>query len=264
MKITLFTSNQPRHIALIDALSGIASEMCVVQECNTLFPGRVAGSFQASDVMAAYFERVTVAERAIFGPPMFSSEGARILALRMGDLNLLELDVLAPALKADVYIVFGASYIRGALCDFLVKHRAYNIHMGVSPYYRGSSTNFWPLFDGRPEFVGATIHLLTQGLDSGPILFHALPGVEAVDPFRLGMKAVRIAHEAFLRFLSDGTLAKFEPVVQDKRLEIRYTRGVDFTNAVAQEYLERLPTPEQIKAALEVRDLSKFIRPYVG
>ena len=47
--------------------------------------------------------------------------------------------------------------------------------MGISPYYRGSACNFWALYDKNPQFVGATIHYLSEGLDDGDILFHVLP-----------------------------------------------------------------------------------------
>jgi methionyl-tRNA formyltransferase len=136
--------------------------------------------------------------------------------------------------------------------------------MGVSPYYRGSSTNFWALYDGRPDYVGATIHLLTAGLDSGPMLFHAFPPTEAADPFVLGMKAVRSAHAALVEAIRTGEAAELEPVPQDKRVELRYTRNADFTDAVAQEYLDRLPAPEVVKAGLEARDMDKFLRARIG
>ena len=44
--------------------------------------------------------------------------------------------------KSDVYVVFGTSYIKGEIVDFLVKQKAINIHAGVSPYYRGTDCNF--------------------------------------------------------------------------------------------------------------------------
>ncbi len=56
------------------------------------------------------------------------------------------MNLLSDFLKSDVYVVFGSSYIRGELVDFLVKHKAINIHAGVSPYYRGTDCNFWALF----------------------------------------------------------------------------------------------------------------------
>ncbi|MBI5865534.1 MAG: methionyl-tRNA formyltransferase, partial [Planctomycetes bacterium] len=152
MRITVFTSNQPRHVALIEALARVATHVYAVQECNTVFPGRVEDFFRRSEVMQRYFGRVIAAERRIFGSPRFTGTGGgtiRQLPIRMGDLSLMPLDALGPALEADLFVVFGASYIRGPLCEFLLARRAINIHMGVSPFYRGSSCNFWALYDRR-------------------------------------------------------------------------------------------------------------------
>jgi methionyl-tRNA formyltransferase len=214
--------------------------------------------------MRAYFRRVISAETLVFGRPRFLPAGVRQLAIKMGDLNRLEPGALAVALQSDAYIVFGSSYIKGALCDHLVAHRAVNIHMGVSPYYRGSGTNFWAMYDNRPGLVGATLHLLTRGLDSGPILCHALPKPEVANPFVIGMQAVRAAHRALLEHLGGGELGKLEPVEQDREREIRYSRHVDFTDEVAEEYLERVPSGEEMYQALAARDLSRFVRPYIG
>ncbi len=263
MRITVFTSNQPRHLSLIEALAGVADQVCAVQECNTVFPGQVADFFRKSEVMQRYFQRVMAAEAEVFGATRFGPANVRHLSVRMGDLSRLPVETLRPALDADVYVVFGASYIRGALCELLIDRGALNIHMGVSPYYRGSSTNFWALYDELPDYVGATIHLLSRGLDSGPILFHALPAAEAVDPFVLGMKAVKAAQTALVERIRTGEIRTFDPVPQDKSREIRYTRRADFTDEVAQEYLGRLPSPEQVLSALRGRDTSRFLRPYI-
>ncbi len=263
MRITVFTSNQPRHIALIETLAALADELLVVQECNTVFPGRVDDFFRKSEVMQRYFTRVIAAERAVFGPPRFAPAGVRQMPIRMGDVNLLDLDCLAPALEADLFVVFGASYIKGPLCDLLVQRRAVNLHMGVSPQYRGSSTNFWALYDRRPEFVGATLHRLSHGLDSGPIIMHALPAPAAVDPFELGMLAVRAAHRALAAHIRAGDLLTIEPVPQDRQAELRYTRNRDFTDQIAEEYLDRLPSPSQIAQALANRRLDDYVRPFV-
>ena len=52
-------------------------------------------------------------------------------------------------------------------------------------------------------------------------------------------------------------------ISQDKALELRYSRGADFNDPVAQEYLERLPTPDEIRTVLIDRDLSHFMRPFI-
>jgi len=263
MRITLFTCNQPRHLALIDALAKVADEVFAIQECNTVFPGKVDDFFRKSPAMEQYFSRVVAAEKEVFGAPRFPATAVRQLPIKMGDLSRLDLDCLAPALQSDLYIVFGASFIRGPLCDHLVKRRAVNIHMGVSPYYRGSATNFWAMYDRRPDLVGATVHLLSQGLDSGPMLFHALPSAQATDPFVYGLKAVGAAHAALIRHIERGTLLDLEPIQQDSSKQSRYTRNVDFSDEIANEYLTRLPTAEQLSAAIQRRDARQFVRPEI-
>lgn len=266
MRITLFTSNQPRHLALAERASTVADEVCVVQECNTVFPGTVADFYAHTPVMQEYFSHVIGAEEQVFGRPRFLPRNVRQLALRMGDASRLPLEALAPALESDHYVVFGASYLKGPLVDFLVSQRCYNIHMGVSPYYRGSSCNFWALYDGRPELVGATIHLLSRGLDSGPMLFHALPKADDADPFLIGMRAVEAAQGALVQGLASGELANLEPIPQDRQRELRYSRHRDFTSEVASEYLERRPSACELGDALRERDqcLEAFLRPRWG
>lgn len=264
MTITVFTSNQPRHVALIEAMARVADEVYAIQECNTVFPGQISDFYRRSDVMQRYFARVMAAESVVFGGPRILSGNVSHLAIKGGDLNRLDLSVLAPALDADVFIVFGASYIKGALCDLLVERRAYNIHMGTSPYYRGSSCNFWALADRRPEYVGATIHLLSRGLDSGPILFHAIPSDEATDGFLLGMRAVKAAHDGLLHYLSSDQLDSLTPIKQDRSLEYRYTRNVDFTDEVAQSYLANEMSPLEISAAIRARVTDRFLNPFFG
>lgn len=260
MTITVFTSNQPRHLALIERLARVADQVFALQECTTVLPGRVEDFFRKSPVMQEYFSRVIVAEKQVFGEPRYLPANVRQIALKMGDVSNISLEALGPALNADRFIVFGASYIKGPLCEHLVARGAMNIHVGVSPFYRGSSTNFWAMYDRRPDLVGATIHLLTHGLDSGPILFHALPKADEVDPFVHGMRAVRAAHEGLVRWISGGGETE-QPVVQDRSRELRYTRSADFTDEVAAEYLGRLPTAREMCEAVEGRDLSRFVRP---
>jgi len=264
MKITVLTSNQPRHISLIESLASIADEVFAVQECKTVFPGEVEDFFRCSEIMREYFSHVIASEKDIFGRPRFIERGnVNQLAIRPGDLNRLGREGLQPALDSDVYVVFGSSFIKGELCDFLLENRALNIHLGTSPYYRGSSCNFWAMYDRRPDYVGATIHLLSKGLDSGPMLFHALPKAQACDPFMVGMLAVKAAHTGLIHYLKSGEIWNMSTVDQDKSCEIRYTRSRDFTDEVASDYLGKLPSPESVNESLKARDISQFFQPFV-
>jgi hypothetical protein len=232
MRITVFTSNQPRHLSLIRRLSRI-TEVGAVMECSTVFPGERDDFFHKSPVMQRYFKRVMDAEREVFGDP--EPAKCEVLPLKMGDLPNMSVDALKPMLRAATYIVFGSSWIRGPLCEYLTSRNAINIHMGIAPEYRGSSCNFWAAYDGNPHLVGATLHRLTEGLDSGPIL-ETIKAPMAHDPFLRGMLAVKAAHESVANLLIAG-FGKGEP--QDKGKQIRYSRNADFTDEVAEEFLER-------------------------
>ncbi|MBI2236383.1 MAG: methionyl-tRNA formyltransferase [Magnetospirillum sp.] len=239
MKITVITRNQPRHLSLIERLAGIADEVFAIQECNTVFPGAVADFIRKSEVMQDYFSRVIAAEEEVFGGVRFTPPNVRTLSLKFEDLNGMDIGLLAPALQSDLYVVFGSSYIKGPLIDALVERQAINVHLGVSPYYRGNSCNFWALYDGNPDLVGATIHRLTRGLDSGGILFHAFPKPGPVDPFVLGMRSVEAAHICLAEAFQSGRLQALEPIAQDRAAEIRYTRNSEFTDEIATEFLAR-------------------------
>lgn len=54
------------------------------------------------------------------------------MSVKSGDLNLLSRNQFDAALNSYVSVVFGASYIKGWLSDFLVEKDAINIHMGIS------------------------------------------------------------------------------------------------------------------------------------
>ncbi len=50
-----------------------------------------------------------------------------------------------------------------------------NYHAGLSPFYRGSGTNVFPICNREPEYIGATIHYIDEGIDSGDIIVQGRP-----------------------------------------------------------------------------------------
>jgi len=240
MKITVFSSNQPRHINLIRELAEIADELFFISEVTTVFPGMVDDFVKKTDIMQRYFENVIRSEKTVFGNLRFLPENIRTLVIRKGDLNRLDQTQLGESLSANVYVVFGASYIKGWLIDFLVEREALNIHMGIAPFYRGSSCNFWALYDDNPSYVGSTIQMLSKGLDSGDIVFHCLPNfVDGDSPFDFTMRSVLAAHRGLCHAIENSKIFSMDRIVQDRGKALRYTRHSDFTDEVANEFLDR-------------------------
>ena len=44
-----------------------------------------------------------------------------------------------------------------------------NLHISYLPWNRGAHPNFWSFYENTPS--GVTIHLVDEGIDTGPILF---------------------------------------------------------------------------------------------
>ena len=238
MKITLFTSNKNRHNYLINLLSEVSEELFVVQECGTILT--VPGHYQESPIMKKYFENVINAQYKLFGNSYVNikKKNIKILPMISGDLNQCSINLLSDFLKSDVYVVFGSSYIKGELVDFLIKQKAINIHAGVSPYYRGSACNFWALYDDNPHLVGSTIHLLSKGLDSGPMLYHAMSNLKT-NPFEYTMSTIKSAFHSIAERIKDNSIFKINPVIQDKIKKIRYSKKNEFNEEIVKEYFKK-------------------------
>lgn len=70
-------------------------------------------------------------------------------------------------LSPDLLVIWGNTIINSEILD-TAKH-AINLHMGLCPYYRGSVANQYA-FMLEPERVGATVHYVEAGVDTGDII----------------------------------------------------------------------------------------------
>lgn len=114
----------------------------------------------------------------------------------------------------DTLVVYGTNLVRQPLLSRFAG-RILNMHLGLSPYYRGTATNFYPLLNEEPEYVGATIHLIDAGIDSGPIFRHARPDIVADDrPHTIGCKAILAGIDAMIAVLQGFQAGTARPVPQ--------------------------------------------------
>ena len=240
MKITLFTSNNLRHQYFINLLSSTCEKLYVVQECKNLSKQTSYKNISNSEVIKNYFINVNQAQNKIFGSKDINLNPQNIIKFKIshGELNNLPFSKLENFLKSDLYIVFGSSYIKNNLIKFLIKNKAINVHAGISPFYRGTDCNFWALYDGNPHLVGSTVHLLSEGLDNGPIIYHAMSNIRT-NPYEYTMSTVKAAFHSICEKIKDKTIFEFNSVPQDKNKEIRYSKKNEFNEKIVKKYLEK-------------------------
>lgn len=194
----------------------------------------------SSKIIKSYFKMVNKSQKKIFGKSLLKSKSHNLKRklIKFGELSNIDLLSINSYLNSDVYIVYGSSYIKGSLVDFLIKNKAINIHMGVSPYYRGTDCNFWALNDNNLHLVGSTIHFLSKGLDNGNILYHAMSKYKS-NIHDYSMSAVKSAFYSLVERISNKKIFNINPTKQNKSEEIRYSTNKEFTYKVVKQFMKK-------------------------
>jgi hypothetical protein len=196
MKIGILTSIDTRHRYFVQALRAGFDVTAVGYEQTGYDPAAANTddlSPREARIVQTHFEERARRESEYFGSRSdFVGEGraCAVTKIKPGGLNAPAILELLRVRQVDTVVVYGTNLIKPPLLTAF-PGRTINMHLGLSPYYRGTATNFYPLLNEEPEYVGATIHLIDAGIDSGPIVRHAQPEIVAGDgPHTIGCKAI--------------------------------------------------------------------------
>ncbi len=92
---------------------------------------------------------------------------------RVPSVNTAETRAALRALAPRVVVVHGTRILeRETLAS--VAAPFINMHGGITPFCRGVHGGYWALVDGRSDLAGVTVHLVDEGIDTGPVLGQAL------------------------------------------------------------------------------------------
>ncbi|MDA9627112.1 formyltransferase family protein [Candidatus Pelagibacter sp.] len=101
----------------------------------------------------------------------------------------------------DICFLMGPNLLSQNLIKILPK-KTFNIHLGLSPWYRGSATLFWPSYNLEPWKTGITFHKLSQDADAGPIIHQSIAKLKkGMDLFDLSISAIQEGKKDFIRIL---------------------------------------------------------------
>lgn len=101
-------------------------------------------------------------------------------------LNLIEFqnynDIFSLIQKSnpDFLISLGGPLIPRKILN-LVNGYSINQHAGLSPFYKGNYTTFWPLYHRQILKIGTTVHLTDTGADTGCILRRERVSIDLTD-----------------------------------------------------------------------------------
>ena len=148
--------------------------------------------------------------------------------IKNGQINDLQYVEEISSLKPDVLVAYGCSIIKGPLLQKFDR-KFLNVHLGLSPYYRGSSTNYWPLVRGMPEYVGATFMYMDSGIDTGEIIHQIRARIFPGDsPHQIGNRLICDMGLVYAEIIKNyENLAVMTQMPNSK--EIEYCRRDDFS-----------------------------------
>lgn len=220
MRVGVLTSIETRHRYFVQRVRAAFDLVAVGYEQTGYSPADVSDADLDVDeaaIVATHFAERVRQEQAFFGGDsdfVLDSADCQAVSLEPDRLNTQETATFLADARVDVLLIYGTNLIKSPLLERFAG-RMVNMHLGLSPYYRGTATNFYPLFNEEPEYVGATIHLIDPGIDSGPILAHARPVIEPGDrPHTIGCKAIRAGIDRLIEVLPAWHAGEREPVPQ--------------------------------------------------
>ena len=215
MKVVLLTSDSLRHKAIAHVLAKQLDLALVITEKKS---PSIADTASLEKEDAAFIEQHFLdrknSEEEYFGEYRDFPSASELLEVKHGQVNSQKVIEAIEKAEPDYIILFGTSIIKKNLLN---KYTGciINLHLGLSPYYRGSATNLFPYYYNEPECVGGTIHLATSDVDKGAILYQFRPDISRKDSLHdIGNKVIlkggKILHEVLKKYDSE----KLKPKVQ--------------------------------------------------
>ena len=141
--------------------------------------------------------------------------------------------------RPDLLVVFGTGLLRRPILQLPAKG-ALNAHSSLLPHYKGPRSEFWQCYHNDPRYVGITVHLVNEGVDSGAVLFQVATGADLpMDPYRMRALNTLAVIDNYAQVVADHLQGKIDPRPQGPT-ETRTYRFKDVTMDLRIALKERL------------------------
>mgnify|MGYP003324329087 FL=1 len=231
MKLILFSGDHPRHLFVNKKVLEFFDDIFViVMQREELLPTPPSDlDNHDKELFQLHFENRHRVETSVYG-----ELNARDVFKNFNSIfikpNELNTEIVADKVKkfnADFCFIFGVHLILDPVIDVLPKDKI-NLHLGLSPWYKGGATLFWPFYHLEPQFCGSTFHQITKQADAGEIIHQCVPELRPGDKIHdVGARCILKARDDLSRIFDHWKSEKgFEGIVQ--KTSGRNWRGVDF------------------------------------
>lgn len=206
MRILLICGDHPRHRFMLEPVKKKFNQItCIMMKRESLKNGlpTIVNNPEEKKLLFKHFNLRYLKEKKVFGTStvenIFLSKN--LIKINKNQLNSpIVLEILKK--KFDACFVMGAGLFSKKTIKKLPK-LTINIHLGLSPWYRGSATLFWPSYNLEPWKTGVTFHRIDNNIDSGPILHQSVPKLKKnIGVIDLSILAIIKAQKDFSKILN--------------------------------------------------------------
>jgi phosphoribosylglycinamide formyltransferase 1 len=230
-RIVIITSNAIRHnyFKLMFALSGKIDVLKTYVEHTGDMSLKIKHptSEIMEDLISYHFDTRHNTEYDFFSDIVrYMPDHSNSKTIKKGDINKDEIINEIEALNPDLIVTYGCSIIKPKLIDKF-QNRIINVHLGLSPYYMGSGTNFHCLVNNEFYFEGYTFMYMDYGIDTGVIIHQERAVILPFDnPHQIGNRLIKSMTKKFMRLVENFQLVQ-------KTHPIDFIGGKTYKNADA-------------------------------
>lgn len=232
MKLVLFTGDHSRHLFVNQTITDLFDDaLIIVMKREEIIP---PFSFDTDknhlkELYTRHFQTRLETETAAYGHLKVDDifKNFRRLHVQPSELNSSLVASEVRKFDPDFCFIFGTDIIKDPVLSELPPNKV-NLHLGLSPWYRGSATLFWPFYELKPQYCGITFHQIVPKADAGALIHQARPALQFGHGIHdVGVNCVKEARRC-VKPLIDLWKTSGSFSTQEQRSTGRLWRGVDF------------------------------------
>lgn len=184
MRLVIVSGSHPRHLYVAKQImeTGLVAGMVLMKREKMVdeIPEYLSGHLR--ELYDYHFKLRAEMENKYFGTidQSIFSKDIPVLEIERTELNEKKVENFIRSVGADCLFSYGPDLFKENILE-TVDYFAMNLHGGLSPWYKGAATMFWPFYFLEPNYVGTTLHYITMKIDAGDIVHQTVPRLEYGD-----------------------------------------------------------------------------------
>jgi hypothetical protein len=176
-RLAIITGDHPRHRYLVEKFAQIEAEILWIRETREPHLPTPPPNLPAEQnfLFKKHFIERKQVELDFFSSGYESvklDSSFKVIDIPFGELNSENTLKILQGWKPKNVFSYGCNKLEKFILHS-VNANFVNIHGGLSPWYRGTITHFWPTYLLEPQFTGMTVHETTDQIDGGGVYFQS-------------------------------------------------------------------------------------------